>query len=46
MALTVKRIQRIKEPGRYSDGHNLFLQLTPTGGRSWGLAAIRLIQRE
>jgi hypothetical protein len=35
MALTVKRIAKLTEAGRYSDGGNLFVQVTPTGGRSW-----------
>jgi integrase len=35
MALTVKRIAKLTEAGRYSDGGNLFLQVTPTGGKSW-----------
>jgi integrase len=35
MALTVKRIERIKEAGRYGDGGNLFLQVSPSGGKSW-----------
>jgi hypothetical protein len=35
MALTVKRIAKLTEPGRYSDGGNLFLQVTLNGGRSW-----------
>ena len=35
MALSVKRIERIKEPGRYRDRKNLFLQVTDSGGKSW-----------
>jgi integrase len=35
MALSVKRIERIKEPGRYRDRKNLFLQVTESGGKSW-----------
>jgi len=35
MALTVKGIKRLTRAGRYSDGGNLFLQVTPSGGRSW-----------
>ena len=33
--LTVKRIQRFEKAGRYSDGGNLFLQVSPSGGKSW-----------
>ena len=33
--LTPKRIERIREPGRYHDGHGLHLQVTPAGVRSW-----------
>ena len=35
MALTIKGITKLKEPGRYSDGNNLYLQVTPSGGKSW-----------
>src|SRR6266853_3918759 len=35
MALTVKRIARLTEPGRYGDGGGLYLQVSPSGGRSW-----------
>ncbi len=35
MALTVKRIAKLNGAGRYSDGGNLFLQVTPTGVKSW-----------
>jgi integrase len=35
MALTAKRIAKLVEPGRYGDGRGLYLQVTPTGVRSW-----------
>lgn len=35
MALTVKRVAKLIDPGRYSDGGGLYLQVTPSGGRSW-----------
>ncbi len=35
MALTVKRIAKLTAAGRYADGGNLFLQVTPSGGQSW-----------
>jgi integrase len=35
MALTVKRVQRLKRPGRHGDGHGLYLQVTATGIKSW-----------
>lgn len=35
MALTVRRIQKLTAAGRYGDGGGLYLQITPTGGRSW-----------
>jgi integrase len=35
MSLTVKRIARLSAPGRYSDGHNLYLQINPNGVKSW-----------
>jgi integrase len=35
--LTTKRVEREKRPGRYRDGHirGLYLQVGPTGGKSW-----------
>jgi hypothetical protein len=33
--LTVKRVERLREPGRYSDGGNLYLQVTNADNRSW-----------
>ena len=33
--LTVKRIDRIKDKGRYSDGHGLYLQVNENGIKSW-----------
>jgi integrase len=35
MGLTVKRVQRLSKPGRYSDGHGLHLQITSTRVKSW-----------
>jgi integrase len=35
MALTVKRIDRLKEPGRYLDAHGLYLQVMNATNRSW-----------
>lgn len=32
---TTKRIEALNVPGRYSDGNNLYLQVTKTGGKSW-----------
>src|SRR5665811_2450172 len=36
MALAVKRIPKLSA-GRHHDSHGLYLQVTPTGGRSWVL---------
>jgi integrase len=33
--LTAKKVERLKIPGRYPDGHNLYLQVGETGGKSW-----------
>ena len=33
--LNVKAIERIKEPGKYGDGRNLYLNVGPGGGKSW-----------
>jgi hypothetical protein len=35
MALTEKRIARLTEPGRYGDGHGLYLQVITRSNRSW-----------
>lgn len=35
MALTVKRVERAKDPGRYGDGKGLYLQITKDGVKSW-----------
>ena len=33
--LTAMTVQRLKEPGRYADGGGLYVQVGPTGGKSW-----------
>lgn len=35
--LNARKVDAIKKPGRYSDGRNLYLQVTPSGGKSWAL---------
>lgn len=35
--LNARKVDAIKQPGRYSDGRNLYLQVTPSGGKSWAL---------
>src|ERR1700734_1350529 len=35
MNLTIRRIERLKLPGRYADGHGLYLQIAPSGTQSW-----------
>ena len=35
MALTTRQVTKLTEPGRYGDGKGLYLQVTPTGARSW-----------
>lgn len=35
MALTVKRVERLREPGRYLDGRGLYLQIISKTNRSW-----------
>ena len=35
MALTVKQITKLKQPGRYGDGHGLYLQVFSSSNRSW-----------
>jgi integrase len=33
--LTAMAVQKLKEPGRHADGDGLYLQIGPTGGKSW-----------
>ena len=35
MALSVKKIERLKSPGRFADGHGLYLQVMSATNRSW-----------
>jgi integrase len=35
MALTTRQVAKLTERGRYGDGNGLYLQVTPTGARSW-----------
>jgi hypothetical protein len=35
MALTKDKVAKLTEPGRYGDGNGLYLQVMPTGARSW-----------
>jgi integrase len=35
MALTVKKVERLKEPGRYLDARGLYLQVISKSNRSW-----------
>jgi integrase len=35
MGLTVKRVERLREKGRYPDGNNLYLQIINPANRSW-----------
>lgn len=35
MALTTRQVAKLTERGRYGDGKGLYLQITPTGARSW-----------
>jgi integrase len=37
--LTAGKLKSLTEPGRYSDGDGLFLEVKPGGGRSWVLRA-------
>ncbi len=33
--LTALKVKSLSKPGRYGDGHNLYLQITDAGVRSW-----------
>ena len=33
--LTALQVTRLKEPGTYADGGNLYLQISQHGGKSW-----------
>lgn len=35
MALTERKISKIKKPGRYRDGQGLILQVATSGAKSW-----------
>lgn len=35
MTLTAKRVEKLKRPGRYGDGHGLYLQVISPTNRSW-----------
>jgi len=35
VALTAKKVQKLKQPGRYGDGHGLYLQVVSPSNRSW-----------
>src|SRR5262249_57512348 len=37
MRLTAKRVEHLHKPGRHPDGDGLYLQITPTGVKSWVL---------
>lgn len=37
--LTASKLKGLMEPGRYSDGDGLFLEVKPAGGRNWILRA-------
>jgi integrase len=37
MRLTAKRVDHLHKPGRHPDGDGLYLQITPTGVKSWVL---------
>ena len=34
-ALTAKQVEKLAEPGRYGDGGGLYLQVLPTGAKTW-----------
>ncbi len=38
MALTNVAVRNAGKPGKYSDGHGLYLQVAPTGGKYWRYA--------
>ncbi len=38
--LTKRQIEAVSNPGRYSDGSGLYLNVTPTGAKSWVLRTV------
>ena len=36
--LNARKVETLTEPGRYSDGGNLYLSITPNGGKRWVFA--------
>ena len=43
--LTVARVRTEKRPGRYHDGHGLYLRVDPSGARRWGQRIVILGKR-
>jgi integrase len=39
--LTILKVKNLKTPGRYGDGHNLWLQISEGGGKSWAFRYTR-----
>ena len=39
--LSALEVARLKKPGRYGDGHGLWLQVGPSGSKSWCFATRR-----
>jgi integrase len=37
MRLSAKQVEKLRKPGRHPDGDGLYLQITPTGVKSWVL---------
>jgi integrase len=35
--LSARTVQTVRQPGRYGDGNNLFLSISPNGGKRWVL---------
>src|SRR5262245_24833566 len=35
--LTVRKVETLRRPGRYADGHGLYLVVKPSGRKSWVL---------
>ena len=46
MKLTVKRIERLTEPGRHGDGGGLYLRVAPGGSKQWILRVVAKGRRQ
>jgi integrase len=44
--LSVRKVETVKRPGRYSDGGGLYLKVRPTGSRQWVFMYARIVGKD